>query len=94
MTDQNAPAAIQIPSRTRTLLEQKIASAKSLHTLAQAENQTIAVMIEMLRELLNVPAGWGLGDTAIGFTPPAPLLTNQMDGMPQPLSQPDAKAKP
>ena len=66
-----APAAIGLPRRTREILEAKLREQATLQALLQQQGQAINELIEAAREMLDVPAGWELVNTGVGFVPPA-----------------------
>ena len=68
--DKKAPA-IQLPRRTREILEGKLREQATLQALLQQQGQAINELIEAAREMLGVPAGWELANTGVGFAAPA-----------------------
>jgi len=68
--DEKAPA-IQLPRRTREILEAKLREQATLQALLAQQGQAINELVEAAREMLDVPAGWELANTAIGFVAPA-----------------------
>ncbi len=66
-----APAAIALPARTRAILEAKLREQAALQALLQQQGQAINELIEATREMLDVPAGWELANTGVGFVAPA-----------------------
>ncbi len=66
-----APAAIGLPRRTREILESKLREQATLQALLQQQGQAINELIEAAREMLDVPAGWELANTGVGFVAPA-----------------------
>ena len=66
-----APAAIALPRRTREILEGKLREQATLQALLQQQGQAINELIEATREMLDVPAGWELANTGVGFVAPA-----------------------
>ena len=68
--NEKAPA-IQLPRRTREILEAKLREQATLQALLQQQGQAINELVEAAREMLDVPAGWELANTAIGFVAPA-----------------------
>lgn len=66
-----APAAIGLPRRTREILEGKLREQATLQALLQQQGQAINELIEAAREMLDVPAGWELANTGVGFVAPA-----------------------
>ena len=69
-----APAAIGLPRRTREILEAKLREQATLQALLQQQGQAINELIEAAREMLDVPAGWELANTGVGFVAPAAQL--------------------
>ena len=67
--DETAPA-IQLPRRTREILEAKLREQATLQALLQQQGQAINELIEATREMLDVPAGWELVNTGVGFVAP------------------------
>ena len=61
---------IPLPPRTRTLLEKKVATMTTYKALLQAEEQAINDLIAAAHEMLLVPDGWRMQDTAVGFVAP------------------------
>jgi hypothetical protein len=66
-----APAAIGLPRRTREILEAKLREQATLQALLAQQGQAINELIEAAREMLDVPAGWELANTGVGFVAPA-----------------------
>jgi len=66
-----APAAIGLPRRTREILEAKLREQATLQALLQQQGQAINELIEAAREMLDVPAGWEMVNTGVGFVAPA-----------------------
>ena len=64
---------ISLPAKTKAILEKKLANRASLQALLQAENQSIDELIEVARDILDVPAGWTIQNTEQGFTAPAAI---------------------
>lgn len=62
---------ISLPAKTKAILEKKLANRASLQALLQAENQSIDELIEVARDVLNVPEGWTIQSTDQGFMAPA-----------------------
>lgn len=62
-----APTAIALPKRTREILEAKLREQATLQALLQQQGQAINELIEATREMLDVPAGWELANTGVGF---------------------------
>ena len=69
--DKKAPAAIGLPRRTREILEGKLREQATLQALLAQQGQAINELIEAAREMLDVPAGWELANTGVGFVAPA-----------------------
>ena len=65
------PAAIALPKRTREILEAKLREQATLQALLQQQGQAINELIEAAREMLDVPAGWEMVNTGVGFVAPA-----------------------
>ena len=65
------PAAIALPKRTREILEGKLREQATLQALLQQQGQAINELIEATHEMLDVPAGWELVNTGVGFVAPA-----------------------
>ena len=65
-----APAAIGLPRRTREILEGKLREQATLQALLQQQGQAINELIEAAREMLDVPVGWTLENTGVGFVAP------------------------
>ena len=63
--------AIQLPRRTREILEAKLREQATLQALLAQRGQAINELVEAAREMLAVPAGWELANTAVGFVAPA-----------------------
>ena len=63
--------AIQLPKRTREILEGKLREQAALQALLQQQGQAINELIEAAREMLDVPAGWTLENTGVGFVAPS-----------------------
>jgi len=68
--DKKAPA-IQLPRRTREILEAKLREQATLQALLAQQGQAINELVEAAREMLDVPVGWELANTAVGFVAPA-----------------------
>ena len=66
-----APAVIALPARTRAILEAKLKEQAALQAMLQQQGQAINELIEAAREMLDVPAGWELANTGVGFVAPA-----------------------
>ena len=66
-----APAAIGLPRRTREILEAKLREQATLQALLAQQGQAINELVEAAREMLDVPAGWELANTGVGFVAPA-----------------------
>ena len=66
-----APAAIGLPRRTREILEAKLREQATLQALLAQQGQAINELIEAAREMLDVPAGWEMVNTGVGFVAPA-----------------------
>ena len=66
-----APAAIGLPRRTREILEAKLREQATLQALLQQQAQAINELVEAAREMLDVPAGWEMVNTGVGFVAPA-----------------------
>ena len=64
------PAAIALPKRTREILEAKLREQATLQALLQQQAQAINELVEAAREMLDVPAGWELANTGVGFVAP------------------------
>ena len=67
-----APAVIALPARTRAILEAKLKEQAALQAMLQQQGQAINELIEAAREMLDVPDGWTLENTGVGFAAPAP----------------------
>jgi hypothetical protein len=65
MTTNNG--AIPLPPRTRAILESKLRERDTLNALLRQQTLAINEMVEALQELLDVPEGWTLESTAVGF---------------------------
>lgn len=65
------PTAIALPAKTRAILEAKLREQATLQALLQQQAQAINELIEAAREMLAVPDGWELANTAVGFVAPA-----------------------
>ncbi len=65
------PAAIALPRRTREILEAKLREQATLQALLAQQGQAINELVEAAREMLDVPAGWELANTGVGFVAPA-----------------------
>ena len=63
--------AIQLPRRTREILEAKLREQATLQALLAQQGQAINELVEAAREMLDVPVGWELTNTAVGFVAPA-----------------------
>lgn len=63
--------SISLPAKTKAILEKKLANRASLQALLQAENQSIDELIEVARDILDVPADWTIQSTEQGFVVPA-----------------------
>ncbi len=63
--------AIALPARTRAILEGKLREQATLQALLQQQSGAINELIEAAREMLDVPAGWALENTGVGFVAPA-----------------------
>ena len=61
---------ILLPAKTKVILEKKLANRESLQAFLNAENQSINELVEAAREMLEVPDGWMLTNTAVGFVAP------------------------
>ncbi len=68
-----APAAIALPRRTREILEAKLREQATLQALLAQQGQSINELVEAAREMLDVPAGWELVNTGVGFVAPAEI---------------------
>ena len=68
--DKKAAAAIGLPRRTREILEAKLREQATLQALLAQQGQAINELIEAAREMLDVPAGWELANTGVGFVGP------------------------
>ena len=68
--DETAPA-IQLPRRTREILEAKLREQATLQALLAQQGQAINELVEAAREMLDVPVGWELANTGVGFVAPA-----------------------
>ena len=62
--------AIALPARTRAILEGKLREQATLQALLAQQGQAINELIEAAREMLDVPAGWELANTGVGFVAP------------------------
>ena len=65
-----APAVIALPARTRAILEAKLKEQAALQAMLQQQSQAINELIEAVREMLDVPDGWTLENTGVGFVAP------------------------
>ena len=63
--------AIGLPRRTREILEAKLREQATLQALLAQQGQAINELVEAAREMLDVPVGWELTNTAVGFVAPA-----------------------
>ena len=63
-------AAIALPARTRAILEAKLKEQAALQAMLQQQGQAINELIEATREMLDVPDGWTLENTGVGFAAP------------------------
>lgn len=63
-------AAIALPARTRAILEAKLKEQAVLQAMLQQQSQAINELIEAAREMLDVPDGWTLENTGVGFAAP------------------------
>lgn len=68
--NEKAPT-IQLPRRTREILEAKLREQATLQALLAQQGQAINELVEAAREMLAVPDGWELANTAVGFVAPA-----------------------
>ena len=62
--------AIALPARTRAILEGKLREQATLQALLAQQGQAINELIEAAREMLDVPGGWELANTGVGFVAP------------------------
>ena len=62
--------AIGLPRRTREILEAKLREQATLQALLAQQSGAINELIEATREMLDVPAGWELVNTGVGFVAP------------------------
>ena len=62
--------AIALPARTRAILEGKLREQATLQALLAQQSGAINELIEAAREMLDVPAGWELANTGVGFVAP------------------------
>ena len=62
--------AIALPARTRAILEAKLREQATLQALLAQQSGAINELIEAAREMLDVPAGWELANTGVGFVAP------------------------
>ena len=82
--DKKAPA-IQLPRRTREILEGKLREQATLQALLAQQSGAINELIEAAREMLDVPAGWELANTGVGFVAPADKNALSADGSESPV---------
>ena len=71
MTKTTQATAIALPARTRAILEAKLKEQAALQAMLQQQSQAINELIEAVREMLDVPDGWTLENTGVGFVAPA-----------------------
>ena len=77
--------AIQLPRRTREILEAKLREQATLQALLAQQSGAINELIEAAREMLDVPAGWELANTGVGFVAPADNNALSADGSEAPV---------
>ena len=76
---------IQLPRRTREILEGKLREQATLQALLAQQSGAINELIEAAREMLDVPAGWELANTGVGFVAPADNNALSADGSEAPV---------
>ena len=77
--------AIALPARTRAILEAKLREQATLQALLAQQSGAINELIEAAREMLDVPAGWELANTGVGFVAPADKNALSADGSESPV---------
>lgn len=68
MSKETKPIAL--PAKTRGMLERALQEQQTMQALLQQQQQRINDLVEAARELLNVPEGWRIDSTAVGFVAP------------------------
>jgi hypothetical protein len=63
--------AIALPAKTRGILERALQEQQTMQALLQSQQQRINDLVEAARELLDVPEGWRIESTAVGFVAPS-----------------------
>ena len=76
---------IQLPRRTREILEGKLREQATLQALLAQQSGAINELIEAAREMLDVPAGGELANTGVGFVAPADNNALSADGSEAPV---------
>jgi len=63
--------SIQLPERTRALIDTALQEQQNLQAMEQLVRRRIDDLLEAAREMLDVPDGWSIESTSSGFRPPA-----------------------
>jgi len=59
--------SIALPAKTRAILERALQEQQTMQALLQQQQQRINDIVEVARELLNVPESWRIENTMVGF---------------------------
>ena len=62
--------AIALPLKTRETVRTLVAERATLQALLEQNDRSINNMLEAAREMLGVPEGWEITNTAVGFVAP------------------------
>jgi anti-sigma-K factor RskA len=62
--------SIALPAKTRAILERALQEQQAMQAMIQQQQRHINDLVEAAREMLDVPEGWRIENTAVGFVPP------------------------
>lgn len=67
---RNETAPIPLPPKTREMLRNLVAERATLQALLEQADKSIGNILNAAREMLEVPDGWEITKTEVGFTAP------------------------
>jgi hypothetical protein len=61
---------VALPPKVRAMLDKALQEQQAMQAMIQQQQRHINDLVEAAREMLNVPEGWRIENTAVGFVPP------------------------
>jgi hypothetical protein len=61
---------VALPPKVRSMLDKALQEQQAMQAMIQQQQRHINDLVEAAREMLDVPEGWRIESTAVGFVPP------------------------